>query len=167
MMATSKGCTRSPRTRAYLTPRERDEPLAVLRYALRPRYAPGVDEDTPHARFAPGQIVHHLRFDYRGVVADVDAEFSLGEEWYERNAVSRPPRDRPWYHVLVDGSDAVTYVAERNLEADPSAEPVAHVAPSTRMSVIEDTGTWVLLAIRSDDGLKLGWTTRHSVMVLP
>jgi heat shock protein HspQ len=78
------------------------------------------------AQFAPGQLVHHRRFDYRGVVADVDAEFSLDEAWYERNAVTRPPRDRPWYHVLVDGSDAVTYVAERNLERDASDAPVEH-----------------------------------------
>ncbi|HKJ23230.1 MAG TPA: heat shock protein HspQ [Myxococcota bacterium] len=78
------------------------------------------------ARFAPGQLVRHRRFDYRGVVADVDAEFSLDDAWYARNAVTRPPRDRPWYHVLVDGSGAVTYVAERNLDPDPSARPVEH-----------------------------------------
>jgi heat shock protein HspQ len=79
------------------------------------------------ARFMPGQLVRHRRFDYRGVVADVDPEFSLDDAWYERNAVTRPPRDKPWYHVLVHASDgAVTYVAERNLERDASDAPVEH-----------------------------------------
>ncbi len=78
------------------------------------------------ASFGPGQLVLHRRFGYRGVVFDVDPVFSLDDAWYDQNAVSRPPRDRPWYHVLVDGSESTTYVAERNLEPDPSGQPVRH-----------------------------------------
>lgn len=78
------------------------------------------------AAFAPGQLVHHRLFDYRGVVIDVDPVFSGSDEWYEQMARSRPPKDRPWYHVLVDGASHQTYVAERNLEADASAEPIRH-----------------------------------------
>jgi len=85
-----------------------------------------MDGAAPRARFAPGDLVHHRRFDYRGVVADVDAVYSLDEDWYEQNAVTRPLRDRPWYHVLVDGSATMTYVAERNLERDDTGEPVRH-----------------------------------------
>lgn len=36
-----------------------------------------------------------------------------------------PPKDRPWYHVLVDGQPAQTYVAERNLEHCES-RPIRH-----------------------------------------
>jgi heat shock protein HspQ len=78
------------------------------------------------ARFAPGQLIQHRLFHYRGVVVDVDPSFSLSEEWYEQVARSRPPKDQPWYHVLVDGAEQQTYVAERNLEADPSEEPIDH-----------------------------------------
>lgn len=78
------------------------------------------------ARFSPGDVVHHLRFDYRGVIVDVDAEFSLTQEWYEQVARSRPPQDAPWYHVLPDGAEHMTYVAECNLEADASGEPIRH-----------------------------------------
>ncbi len=78
------------------------------------------------ARFSVGQVVHNLKFDYRGVIVDVDATFSLSDEWYDEVARSRPPKDRPWYHVLVSGSQQVTYVAERHLEADESGEPVRH-----------------------------------------
>ena len=81
---------------------------------------------TSKALFCVGQVVHHLKFDYRGVIVDVDAEFAGSEEWYEHVARSRPPKNEPWYHVLVDGGDQMTYVAERNLEADSSCEPIQH-----------------------------------------
>ncbi len=78
--------------------------------------------------FSIGQLVHHKKFDYRGVIIDVDAEFSGTEEWYDQVARSRPPKDRPWYHVLVHDSSQMTYVAERHLEPDSSGQPVTHPA---------------------------------------
>ena len=78
------------------------------------------------ARFSIGDLVHHNKFDYRGVIADIDAQFSLTDEWYDSVARSRPPKDQPWYHVLVDGGNNTTYVAERHLEPDGSGEPVTH-----------------------------------------
>lgn len=78
------------------------------------------------AKFDVGQLIHHRLFDYRGVVFDVDAQFEGSDEWYERVARSRPPRDQPWYHVLVDGSHHTTYVAERNLESDTTGLAVDH-----------------------------------------
>lgn len=81
---------------------------------------------TAHPHFAPGEIVRHRLFDYRGVVVDVDATFELTDEWYDAVARTRPPKDQPWYHVLVDGAEHATYVAERNLAADDSGEPIEH-----------------------------------------
>lgn len=78
------------------------------------------------AKFSVGQMVHHRLFNYRGVVFDVDAEFAGSDEWYGRMAQSRPPKEAPWYHILVDGSEDVTYVAERNLEADLIGTPIHH-----------------------------------------
>ena len=78
------------------------------------------------ARFGVGQVIHHRRFDYRGVVADVDASFQGTDEWYDQVARSRPPRDQPWYHVLVDGTDSTTYVAERHLEIDETGGEIRH-----------------------------------------
>ncbi len=78
------------------------------------------------AKFHVGELIHHKRFDYRGVVVDVDATFAGTEEWYDTMARSRPPKDEPWYHVLVHGAEHSTYVAERNLETDPTGEPIAH-----------------------------------------
>ena len=70
------------------------------------------------AKFAVGDLVYHRLFDYRGVVVDVDPTFESTEEWYEAVAKSRPPKDKPWYHVLVHEAMHSTYVAERNLEPD-------------------------------------------------
>ena len=60
------------------------------------------------------------------MVIDVDPHFLGTEHWYADTAKSRPPKDFPWYHVLVDGSAHQTYVAERNLEPDFSDAPVDH-----------------------------------------
>ena len=78
------------------------------------------------ARFSIGQCIHHRLFDYRGVIVDVDPEFLGQEAWYQAMAKTRPPRNEPWYHVLVHDAGRETYVAERNLEADESLEPINH-----------------------------------------
>jgi len=78
------------------------------------------------ALFAPGQIVYHKKFRYRGVIVDVDPVFSGTEEWYHQVARSHPPKDRPWYHVLVHDHTHQTYVAERHLEKDPTPVLINH-----------------------------------------
>lgn len=77
------------------------------------------------ARFSPGQLVCHKRYGYRGVVADLDSKCMADDAWYVKNQ-TQPVRNQPWYHVLVDGSDATTYAAQENLEPDHSGEPVSH-----------------------------------------
>ncbi len=78
------------------------------------------------AKFSIGDIIQHRLFEYRGVIVDVDPHFLGTEDWYRKMANSKPPRDRPWYHVLVDGQAHQTYVAERNLEADEQGTPIQH-----------------------------------------
>jgi heat shock protein HspQ len=86
----------------------------------------GTISEITSTRFAVGDLIHHRLFDYRGVIVDVDPEFQLTDEWYEAVAQSRPPKDKPWYHILVHGSSHTTYVAERNLERDESMSPIEH-----------------------------------------
>lgn len=95
------------------------------------------------AKFAIGQIVHHQLFDYRGVIIDVDFRFLGSDEWYEQMARSRPPKNQPWYHVLVDNAIHQTYVAERNLEASDVLMPIHHPLLEHYFSGIED-GHYVL-----------------------
>jgi heat shock protein HspQ len=90
------------------------------------------------ARFRVGQPIHHRLFGYRGVVIDVDACFQGSEDWYAQMARTRPPKDRPWYHVLVHDGDHRTYVAERNLEPDLTGKPIAHPALSQFFDAFEN-----------------------------
>jgi len=78
------------------------------------------------AKFSIGDLIHHKLFGYRGVIVDIDPCFQLSDQWYDMVARSRPPKNEPWYHVLVHQSTNSTYVAEQNLEADSSAEKIDH-----------------------------------------
>ena len=78
------------------------------------------------AKFGIGELVVHNRFGYRGVIFGIDATFNLSEEWYETVARSRPPKDQPWYHVLVHEGAHSTYVAERHLEVALDRSQIDH-----------------------------------------
>lgn len=78
------------------------------------------------ANFSIGDLIHHRLFKYRGVIVDVDSKCQATDQWYETVAKSRPPKDKPWYHVLVHNATHTTYVAEQNLEADQIREPINH-----------------------------------------
>ncbi|MCS5609579.1 MAG: heat shock protein HspQ, partial [Candidatus Poribacteria bacterium] len=51
---------------------------------------------TTETLFSIGQLIHHKRFDYRGVIVDVDPDFQGTEEWYSQMATSKPPKGKPW-----------------------------------------------------------------------
>lgn len=74
--------------------------------------------------FHVGQLVHHRRYGYRGVIIKVDDGCQAPMDWYMKNR-TQPRRDQPWYHVLVDGG-AETYVAQTSIEPDESGEMVDH-----------------------------------------
>ncbi|MBT3305174.1 MAG: heat shock protein HspQ [Alphaproteobacteria bacterium] len=90
--------------------------------------------DSVTAKFSPGDLIIHNLFEYRGVVIDLDPHFLGSADWYDNVAKSKPPKDRPWYHVLVDGGDVRTYVAERNLQPDPSGRPIKHPEINTHFA---------------------------------
>jgi heat shock protein HspQ len=86
---------------------------------------PHRDDGSSDPRFEVGQLVCHVRYDYRGVIVDLDTACEADADWYLRNT-TQPDRDQPWYHVLVHGSSGVTYAAQTSLTEDPSAEEVVH-----------------------------------------
>ncbi|GAB4223339.1 MAG: heat shock protein HspQ [Gammaproteobacteria bacterium] len=94
------------------------------------------------ANFSVGQLVHHKLLKYRGVIVDVDPNFQSSETWYELMALSKPPKNEPWYHVLVDDADFMTYVAEQNLEPDTNDEPINHPEVKKYFSAMKN-GTYV------------------------
>ena len=50
----------------------------------------------------------------------------LSEQWYDQVAKSRPPKDKPWYHILVNNGIHSTYVSEQNLEAIANFQKINH-----------------------------------------
>src|SRR3954464_307424 len=81
------------------------------------------------AKFQIGQIVRHRIYSFRGVVFDIDPEFSNTEEyWLSIPEDVRPHKDQPFYHLLAENSESeyVAYVSEQNLLADESGEPIRH-----------------------------------------
>lgn len=84
---------------------------------------------TTRAKYHLGQIVRHRKHPFRGVVFDVDPQFSNTEEWYQAIPEdSRPRKEQPFYHLLAENDQSyyVAYVSEQNLVADYSGEPVGH-----------------------------------------
>lgn len=82
-----------------------------------------------HTKYHLGQVVRHRKHPFRGVVFDVDAEFSNSEDWYDAIPEdSRPRRNQPFYHLLAENDDSyyVAYVSEQNLVADNTGEPIEH-----------------------------------------
>ena len=80
-------------------------------------------ENSP--KFSKGEVIEHQMYGYRGVIVDYDNTCQAPEHWYHSNQ-TQPNRNQPWYHVLVDGNQQVTYVAECNLTLDQSGQPVVH-----------------------------------------
>lgn len=83
---------------------------------------------TRDTKFHLGQVVWHRRYNYRGVVYDVDPVFMLGDDWYNALGEDRPAKDQPWYRLLVDGLGRESYVAEQNLADSGAGLPIEHPA---------------------------------------
>jgi hemimethylated DNA binding protein len=51
--------------------------------------------------FRVGQIVHHKRFGYRGVIVDAHTDYEEASNASGRSSPSPADRRRPWYEILV------------------------------------------------------------------
>ncbi len=81
------------------------------------------------AKYHLGQVVCHKKHPFRGVIFDVDPEFSNTDEWYSAiPEEARPVKDQPFYHLLAENDQSyyIAYVSEQNLMADISGDPVDH-----------------------------------------
>ena len=95
------------------------------------------------AKFSIGQVVKHKLFPFRGVIFDVDAEFSNSDEWLTSIPEPiRPARDQPFYHLFAENSDShyVAYVSEQNLMPDETGDPVDHPQIGILFDQEEDGG---------------------------
>lgn len=82
-----------------------------------------------NTQFTIGQVVRHRIYEFRGVIVDVDPEFSNTEEWWQAIPEEvRPRKDQPFYHLLAENESTSyhAYVSEQNLLIDESGVPVNH-----------------------------------------
>lgn len=79
-------------------------------------------------RFAPGDIIEHIKYGYRGIIVSVDGRCQASDAWYDHMqcAASGVTRDQPWYHVLVHDAFHTTYVAQQNMRPARDISPVRH-----------------------------------------
>lgn len=82
------------------------------------------------AKYTIGEQVRHRIYGFRGVVFDVDPEFSNTDEWYQSiPPESRPRKDQPFYHLFAESTEQspyVAYVSEQNLVPDKDDDPISH-----------------------------------------
>ena len=74
-------------------------------------------------------MVKHRLHPFRGVIFDVDPEFSNTEEWWlSIPEEMRPRKDQPFYHLFAENETSyyVAYVSEQNLLLDETGQPVDH-----------------------------------------
>jgi heat shock protein HspQ len=79
--------------------------------------------------FNIGDIVKHRIYPFRGVIVDVDPEFSNTEEWYQSiPAEIRPSRKQPYYHLMAENTETfyTAYVSQQNLVGDRENGPLEH-----------------------------------------
>ena len=86
-----------------------------------------------HTKYKIGEVVRHRVYPFRGIVFDVDPEFSGTEAWLRSIPEDiRPERDQPFYHLLAEAEQTsesyIAYVSEQNLVRDHSGAPVNHPA---------------------------------------
>ena len=81
------------------------------------------------AKYTIGQVVKHRIYPFRGVIFDVDPEFSNTEEWWlSIPEDARPRKDQPFYHLFAENeeNEYIAYVSEQNLLPDESGLPLRH-----------------------------------------
>jgi heat shock protein HspQ len=97
--------------------------------------------DEKKLKFRIGQVVRHRVYPFRGVVFDVDPEFSNTDEWWESIPEGvRPRKDQPFYHLLAENEETtyVAYVSEQNLLVDDAGGPVDHPQVGELFGQFED-----------------------------
>jgi|TARA_B110000263_G_scaffold48418_1_gene40236 heat shock protein HspQ len=91
--------------------------------------------DIKPAKFKLGEVVRHRKFDFRGIIFDVDPIFDNTDEWLDRIPEDRrPTKNQPFYHILAENEDKsvyIAYVSQQNLVEDSDKNPFTH--PSVKL----------------------------------
>jgi len=77
------------------------------------------------AQWEEAQQVEHVKYGYRAIVVAIDPFCKADETWYYANE-SQPDRMQPWYHLLVHGSNQITYAAQSSLKKASGTVSIDH-----------------------------------------
>jgi len=82
-----------------------------------PRYRPIVNDPV---KYQIGQIIHHKRYNYVGVIYGWNAECEMSVDWQREMGVDKLSggSTQPFYNVLVHNNQNSTYVAQENILTD-------------------------------------------------
>lgn len=75
--------------------------------------------------FKRGQIVKSKSGDYTGLIVDYDMYFLNDDKIYE-SIKDKPPKNKPWYYLLVHDSNTVTYVSQEQLSLIEEPHEIIH-----------------------------------------
>lgn len=75
--------------------------------------------------YQPGEIVRHAQYGYRAVVVDWDIECEASQDWL-RSHPGETLKPEPWYKLLVDDGQRISYVPQSNLTPELGADRVKH-----------------------------------------
>ena len=78
------------------------------------------------AKYTIGQVVKHIKQNYRGVIIDVDYSFQPQGLNSPITIKKNIANEQPWYRILVDDSSHITYVKETLLDKDSEDFPISH-----------------------------------------
>lgn len=76
-------------------------------------------------KFRRGSIVKDTKNNLRGLITDYDMYFINDEEIYNKSK-DQAAKNAPWYYILVDGTNAISYVAQENLIQDEDYKAIEH-----------------------------------------
>jgi len=83
---------------------------------------------TQVAKFRIGEVTRHRLRAVRGVVVDVDAVSRVDHGTEPASLQEAAHRNQPFYYLLAENNEVpyVAYIAEQDLLADGSGEPIEH-----------------------------------------
>ena len=77
------------------------------------------------ALFSRGSLVRHKTEGYLAVVTDYDMYFINDDDIYAKDE-SQPAKDKPWYYILINKTNAISYIAQENLELVEEFHEIEH-----------------------------------------
>lgn len=77
------------------------------------------------AQFKRGSVVKHRTEGFFAVVTDYDMYFINDEDIYKKDKTA-PAKDKPWFYVLINKTNAISYIAQENLELVENPDEIEH-----------------------------------------